>query len=315
VTGSAGDCDDCDALVNPGAFEIASNSKDDDCDGNTDNALAACDAGLALASTSALEGANAIGLCQQTTGMLSTWGVLSANYVRASGVVAAPGSQVGLSDSFGTNVAPLEGSRFLVLSSGRARSASQVGACGSVSCPGLGASGPVMGIPQSTASCPPLSSFADDVALEVQVRVPTNVAGFRYRLSYYTFDYPDWVCDIHNDQFIARVSPAPPGSINGNISFHSDTTPISVNFPQRSCVGCPEGTAELAGTGFDTWGASQAGATSWLVSQAPVTPGSTITIRFVIFDVGDQDFDSTVLLDGFEWITTGPVNVNTTFVP
>jgi hypothetical protein len=314
-TGSAGDCDDCDDAVNPGALEIAANSMDDDCDGTTDNALAACDSGLLLASTNALDGASALGLCQQTTAMASTWGVLSASYVRANGVAAVPGTQVGISDSFGTNVAPLEGSRMLVLSSGAARSASQPDACGGVSCPGLGAGTAPMGYPQANAACTPSTSIFDDVALEVQLRVPTNVVGYRYRFNFYTFDYPAWVCSTFNDQYVARVSPAPPGSVNGNISFDNMNQPVSVNFPLRSCVGCPEGTAELAGTGFDTYGASPAAATSWQVTRAPATPGSTITLRFTIYDLQDQTLDSTVLLDGFEWITSGSVFVGTTVEP
>jgi hypothetical protein len=313
-TGSGGDCDDCDDQVNPGAFEIDANGKDDDCDGNSDNALAACDSGLLLTSTDPYEAARALGLCQ-TPGMTSAWGVLSAAYVRANGAPAVPGLQVGLSDSFGPNVAPLEGSSLLVLSTGRARSASQAGACGGVSCAGLGAGTAPMGFPQAIVSCPASSAIHDDIALELQLRVPTNAVGYRYRLNYYTFDYPDWVCAIQNDQFIALASPPPPGATNGNISFSPMNTPIGVNHPLRTCVGCPDGTAGLTGTGFDTYNASPAGATSWLVTQAGATPGSTLTLRFAIYDLADDQFDSTVLLDGFEWITSGTVFVSTTVVP
>jgi hypothetical protein len=314
-TGSAGDCDDCNDLVNPGALEIAANGEDDDCDGTTDNVLASCDSGLLLASTDALEGAGAIGLCQQASMMDSKWGILSAAYVRSNGAAAAPGSQAGLSDSFGPNVSPFEGSRLLVLSTGRARSASQPDACGSISCAGLGAGTAPPGFPQSIPFCPTGSSVHDDIGLQVQLRVPTNAVGYRFRLNYYAFDYPGFVCSNYNDQFVALASPPPMGSANGNVSFDATGAPFSVNSTLRSCEACAEGTAELAGTGFDTYGTSPAGATSWLVTQAPATSGSTITLRFAIYDVGDGDFDSTVLLDGFEWITSGPVFVGTTVVP
>jgi len=44
-----------------------------------------------------------------------------------------------------------------------------------------------------------------------------------------------------------------------------------------------------------------AGATTLLTSFAPVQPGELITLRFLIFDEGDDQLDSTVALDNFQW--------------
>ncbi len=66
----------------------------------------------------------------------------------------------------------------------------------------------------------------------------------------------------------------------------------------KSCGGCTAGTAELSGTGLD---AVAGGGTTWLVTQAPVVPGETLTLDLVIFDVGDHGYDSLVLLDNFQW--------------
>jgi hypothetical protein len=44
------------------------------------------------------------------------------------------------------------------------------------------------------------------------------------------------------------------------------------------------------------------GATSWLTSQAPVQPGEVITIEFLIWDTGDNSYDSSVILDNFTWV-------------
>ena len=69
---------------------------------------------------------------------------------------------------------------------------------------------------------------------------------------------------------------------------------------------CPLGTSELAGTGFDIWSKDgPAGGTRWLQTQAPATPGSIITIRFAIWDAGNAYYDSTVLIDNFQWLATG----------
>lgn len=314
-TVAGGDCDDCDELANPGAVEIL-NAVDDDCDGTVDNVPEPCDAGLVLDSTNPMDGARALDLCQQTTAMGNTWGVLQAQYVRADGSAAAPTTNVGVSDAFGSNVAPLVGDRLLVLSSGRARAIGQTDACGATSCSEFGAGTSPPGFPASVAGCPTGTSVFDDLALAVTMRVPTNAVGFRYRLDFYTFDYPTYVCDAYNDQYVTLMNPSPPGIANGNISFDSMGSPIGVNTSLLSvCQACSGGTAGLAGTGFDTWGASPAAATGWLVNQAPVTGGSTITLRFTLYDVNDTGFDSTVLLDGFEWITSGSVAVGTSAAP
>jgi hypothetical protein len=113
----------------------------------------------------------------------------------------------------------------------------------------------------------------------------------------------------------------------GNISFDSKGSPINVNSgffevckPGTSDTGgktfaCAKGTKELEGTGF--WPASDPfigeptnGATGWLETAAPVIPGETITLQFMIWDTGDHVLDSTVLLDDFKWDakgTTAPV--------
>jgi hypothetical protein len=126
------------------------------------------------------------------------------------------------------------------------------------------------------------------------------------------------------------------GAINGNISFDSASNPVSVNIAffdvcdpagignfASVCGGCkpppnpycPSGIAQLQGNGFDgAWG--DAGGTSWLQTNAPVEPGQEFEIRFAVWDVGDTALDSTVVIDGFEWIANGgTVNVGTEPVP
>ena len=69
------------------------------------------------------------------------------------------------------------------------------------------------------------------------------------------------------------------------------------------------GVGDLAGTGFDVWhnttGYGPPGATRWLKTQAPVKPGSIITVRFAMWDAGNGQYDSTTLIDNFQWIANG----------
>lgn len=321
-----GDCNDCDANVNPGAIEVVITEPDgdaglpepadEDCDGTKDNPLPPCDDNLAIDDFDPLHGAWAIDICQTAMPNDGKWGVLEAQYVRANGVpVNGASKQAGLLDGFGTNVTPFLGKRMLGISSGNARDAGDPGACGSQTCMGYGAGTPPNGFPQDVVGCFGGSNINDDVGLQLKLRAPKNATGFSFNFNFYSFEYPEWVCTTFNDQYISWVDPPPMGSINGNISFDANTNPVSVNVAFfQVCPGCPLGTAEMNGTGFDSWG--DAGATSWLKSTAPVTGGQEFTIRFAIWDTGDSALDSTTLVDNFQWIANGgTVTVGTVIDP
>jgi len=341
-TEAQGDCDDCDANSNPGAIEVPTNGgepSDEDCDGEIDEVTPPCDAGLTAQTSDAMDAARSIELCKiaDATG----WGVLSAKYVRADGQSVPASRQMGIADGFGANVNTQAGENMLVLSSGRARDAYEADSCGGISCQGTGPGTAPAGFPQDVPNCAGDQDIYDDVGLEVALRAPTNATGLKFLFKFYSFEFPEWVCTSFNDQFVALVSPPPMGSINGNVSFDSATNPVSVNIaffdvcdpagcsannwaswciaqggncpaPPSPC--CPAGTSELTGTGFDVWD-EYAAATSWLQTTAPIERGSEISIRFAIWDTGDPNLDSSVLVDAFEWIAEPGVTVDTVDVP
>ncbi|HEY8086648.1 MAG TPA: hypothetical protein VIF09_02355, partial [Polyangiaceae bacterium] len=76
------------------------------------------------------------------------------------------------------------------------------------------------------------------------------------------------------------------------------------------------GPGELQGTGFYNLGkycsaqSTGGGATGWLTTKAPVKQAETITIQFIIWDTGDQNWDSSVLVDHFTW-QPGPTQTGT----
>ncbi len=85
------------------------------------------------------------------------------------------------------------------------------------------------------------------------------------------------------------------------------------SFGQGTYNGC-KSTALLAGTGFDLLGSADmgglggcdpsnltGGGTGWLAVRGNVKPGETIELRLAIWDVGDDVYDSLVLLDDFRW--------------
>jgi hypothetical protein len=355
-TPNQGDCNDCDPNVNPGAVDVLQQNDggppvwgDEDCSGVPGDNAMPCDKGLALDDVVPGDAAKAIELCATASMSDRKYGVLSAAYVRADGTPFPTVTlQVGIESAFGSSVHVEGGQNMLAMSSGYSRTVGQTGACNGISCQTNATGTPPAGFPQDDPACPPTKTIADDVALELQIRVPTNATGYSFNFKFYSFEFPDWVCDTsgYNDQFVALVSPppagayVPTGSTFGNISFDSNNHPVSVNMgffdvcdsstPKRfasHCISaggtcpaipspyCPLGVGDLAGTGFDVWHSTvgPAGATRWLKTQAPAQPGSIITVRFAIWDAGNSQFDSTVLVDNFQWIANGgTVAVGTT---
>ena len=325
-TVAQGDCNDCDANVNPGAIEVLAVAgadggvpmpSDEDCDGKVDNVVQACDDGIALTDTNAMNGAKAIDLCQTATANDKKWGVLSSKYVRADGGPWVQGPEVGILSDFGPNVHVQGGKRMLGVSSGHARIPGQPDACNDFSCTVAGPGNAPPGFPQDVPNCPGDQTINDDVGLEVKLRAPTNATGYSFLFKFYSFEYPEWVCTNFNDQFIALANPAPMGSINGNISFDSMNNPVSVNIAFFDvCAGCAKGTAELQGNGFDGSWNQDAGATTWLKTTAPIKGGQEFSVRFAIWDTGDFAWDSTALIDNFQWIANGgSVAIGTTPAP
>jgi hypothetical protein len=337
---NGGDCNDCDANVNPAAIEVIAEDgqgggggmmepADEDCDGEVDNVPAPCDAGIPLNTTDAMDGARAVELCKSSAGD-DDWGVVSAQWVRANGGASSqPVEQFGVLPNFGTNVAPRAGESLLGLSSGRARTPGQPGFCGTQTCTSSAGTAPP-GFPQLVCNASP--NINDDIGLEVTLRAPSNATGYQFDFRFYSFEFAEWVCTSYNDQFIALANPAPMGSINGNISFDSMNNPVSVNlgffdtcdtcsdwaaFCNTGCPPmpnpcCPAGATDLQGSGFEL----DAGATAWLQTTAPIGPLETFSLRFAIWDAGDQALDSSVIVDNFRWIANGgTVNVGTNPVP
>jgi hypothetical protein len=334
-----GDCNDCDPMANPGAYDVLGGMDggpglDEDCSGTADDEPTDCDANILLHDKDAMNAARALGLCRvnvdpNATGKDKTWGVVSARYVKADGTDGMSVLSHGILPGFGAAHVQ-QGASMLALSSGTARAPGQMGWQSPKGAVMGTQSEPPLGFPIESAACPGVLTGAckDPAALELQVRVPTNARSLRFLFNFYTYEFPEYICSQFNDYFVTLMDPPPPDAVQKNISFDTQKNPISVNnallqvckpqlappngSPQKSYE-CPLGTGLLAGTGYDDLSSSGPhAATGWLVTQAPVTPGSLITLRFAIWDSGDGSLDSTVLIDGFEWSVepaTQPITV------
>lgn len=170
------------------------------------------------------------------------------------------------------------------------------------------------------------------VMFRTEVRVPTNALSFSVRMNFFSAEYPEYVCTAFNDFFVTLVDSTANNPADRNIAIYTQGNnqwPVGVNILQAASglfTQCSNGgisqcggggnyngctsTAGLDGTGMDTNGwtnlscgyiGRHGGGTGWLSMSGNVTPGEIMTLRFVIWDTGDQQFDSVVLLDDFQW--------------
>jgi hypothetical protein len=329
----ASGCPPCD----PGAVNFPGDSCDYDCSGT--HTPHPCDQDLSAAGP-ASDFAKAIGICQLATAQ--KWGLVSATYTRGYNSQVAPNdAQHGILPKFGSVIKPREGFSLGVLSSGTARECDDL-TITDCSGSGLsdpwfkGGQSPMYNgpgsappnYPKPAQGCTNDTNVLDTIGVTLTIKVPTNAKAFSFDFDFYSSEWPEFVCTRFNDSFVAWLDSAAWQGVNGDLNISSDSrnNPISVNnaFFDRctpntptgcqqgvmptGMSACPGGPSELQGTGFYNLGtycispSAGGGATGWLTTTANVQGGEQMTIQFIIWDTGDVNWDSSVLLDNFRWL-------------
>ncbi len=313
------DCDDLEPLVSHHSIENPGNGVDDDCDGMVDEANN-CDAQI-TGGASAMDFARAIGLCEGVTNASFNNGVPNSRSIVSK-----------LGDAW----QPKQGASLAMISSGDA--VDNYMSSGYVVQPGNQFyneathplySSPKCGAPSSVPTAKDISELA------LSVKVPANAHSFSFQFAYFSAEYPEYLCTQYNDRFIVLLQSTAINSgsmpaqqcVNGaspatcNISYDNGGQPITVNnalftvcdtFNGMNTQGvqvkntCTQSAGLLSKTGYDrvTQGEKAGGGTGWLTTTAPVTPGETINLRFIVFDEGDYKLDSSALIDNFQWHLT-----------
>jgi hypothetical protein len=273
------DCDDNNKSVNPGAIEFPNDVLDNNCNGKTDEVTPPCDK-PGLGSSVGSDYPVAMDICL---------GVASSALAVDAGAKAHA-----IKQKYGPQNLPVMGPNMVVLSSGAAAASGDAGYV--VPQPGTSFSNSA---PYPGGACPNSGAVYDYTEWKLALKVPTNAHAFSFEFNFMSAEYPEYVGTQFNDKFFAILDSK---SFKGNISFDSKGNCISINNALFNvCSGCALGAASLSGTGYD---GGIGGGTGWLTTTAPVTPGETITLRFMIFDEGDHIYDSAVLLDHFRWQAT-----------
>ncbi len=279
------DCNDYNASISPKALEILGDNIDIDCDGKTDEKGGDCDV-VGMSTADAANYAKSIDLCA---------GVLSASFP----VLASPSAH-NIISVYGPNNVPKGGNSFIALSSGVAAAPTNTQSGTSFS---NSQSPPAM-------ACETQSTVYDYTELKLSLQVPANAQGFAFDFNFMSAEYPEYVGTTFNDKFFAMLDSK---KFKGNISFDSKGNCISINNALfNECQGCSLGAAGLTGTGYEN---GTGGGTGWLTTTAPVAPGETISLRFIIFDEGDHIYDSAVLIDNFRWLSGSTSSTPSTIRP
>ena len=264
-TACNGDCNDSNALVNPGAFEAVGNGIDDDCDPLTSdgNPAPTCSTVKKSAGVTALDVAKAMDLCQTTTANppLATkkWGLITQNQLLANGAVPnatdlsnMQNFQTEVMLGYGNIIKPHKGTTMAGLSTGAMRVTGEAGFApptGGTSYASSIAFAPLPGAPLGTylaqhgnnllpgkcasvppKTCPIGSGANDSVDVQLKIRVPTNAKSMSYDFRFFSGEYQSYQCTMFNDYYLAMLtSGAPAIPADHNISFDTFGNAVSVN--------------------------------------------------------------------------------------
>ena len=319
--------------VNPSSFEVPGNGADDNCNGEVDEVVSACDANIMKETTDPMDMAQSIDLCPVAES--NTFGVISAKLLFPDGTEGEiPKQQYSVLTGFGNMLKPKAGMSFLAFSTGKVDVATTedlsienntssgapadwLQANGgesfpdSPSCNGL--------LNQGDPGKPPVN---DPVMLELMIRAPKNAAAFGVGVYYISSEFPQYVCQF-NDFFVmlldtafTSADPNLQNPADKNIAMDGNKNPLGINLAKSGLfnVCCPrnnypscQGDEELKGTPFTTAGCSALtiteahGATGWLEVRGNIVPGEDFKLRMAIWDTNDHRLDSMVLLDNFTW--------------
>ncbi len=329
-TTCAGDCNDHDSLVNPCAFDsdgttgdsVGTDGIDNDCDGVIDNRRI-CDGSLVSGHGAvASDYATAADICDNAKCTVVT---KAAWY----GPVSSLSKRI--TKHMGNGFSPHAGSFMAFMSTGISDDLTDTPGYR----PGDGTDllntfvhpSPLTAVqnknPCGQGQNEANVSIHDYSELRLTLTAPINAGSFTFDFNFFSTEYPAYACRGYNDTFLVMLTSkkyqAPTqiafdpggGRINVNNSFFSACNDVVLSDKLGYTHTCQQPLSTIAGTGYDIkYGTTSltvgnlnkgSGATNWLKTSAPIEPGETFTLSFIVFDEGDGILDSAVNIDNFRW--------------
>lgn len=141
-----------------------------------------------------------------------------------------------------------------------------------------------------------ITSFNTSSELEFQITTITGDLFFNFVFA--SDEYTEWSDSTYNDEFLLEVNGVNRALIPGT------TVPVTVNNINESADDYPEffndNTAGSVNIEYD-------GFTDVFTAQALGLGAGTHTVRFFISDVGDEEYDSAVFIQGGSFTSVNPV--------
>ena len=143
-------------------------------------------------------------------------------------------------------------------------------------------------------------SQANDLLwFQFRTEVPGGTHGFSLDFAWFSEEYPESVGTTFNDMLVVWSQSE---TYVGNLCL-VDEEPCTVTglWPVDHQGIDPE----LDGTGFSVTRAGDGGAMRWSTIKGSAAPHELLELTVALFDMGDEELDTLVLLDGFGWDCQG----------